>query len=53
METIEVKKSGAIIGIGRYTEIPFAALELSEYNIMHPQLAVKREFKCKTSKRVE
>ncbi len=53
MKKIIVQKSGLITGIGRYTRIPFAALELSDNNAMNPDCAVKKEFMCEEDKREE
>lgn len=45
---IIVYKSGMIGGINRYTEIPFVAEELAEFNMMHPDEAVEKEFDVNT-----
>ena len=50
MRKIIVQKSGLITGVGRYTRIPFAALDLSDENAMNPRCAVKRTFECKEDK---
>jgi hypothetical protein len=46
MEIITVQKSGLITGVTRYTRIPDAALELSDFNAICPNQAVKKEFEC-------
>ena len=48
---IIVHKSGGISGVGRYTEIPFAALDLCEHNMMFPKQAERREFVVSESKK--
>lgn len=47
--TITVHKSGGITGIGRYTEVPFAAMDLAEHNMMFPKEAVRKEFEVSES----
>ena len=47
---IKIEKNGSITGIGRYTEIPFRALKLSESNMMFPDTAKARVFECKDSR---
>ncbi len=51
LDTIIVHKSGIISGIGRYTEVPFKALELSENNMIFPESAEQREFSATRSDR--
>lgn len=50
-DKIKVCKSGAILGINRYTEIPLAALELADSNMMFPEEAEEKEFKVKLSEK--
>lgn len=47
---ITVHKDGAIIGINRHTQVPFAALELSEQNMMSPKETKRKVFVCKEDK---
>ena len=49
MDTIIVTKDGDIIGVGRFTEIPFTALELADNNMICPSTAPEREFECTRS----
>jgi len=50
LDTITVHKSGLITGIGRYTEIPFAALDLQESNLGLPEdEGEERKFQCTRS----
>ena len=48
---IIVHKCGVITGVGRYTEIPFDALVLSEHNMMFSKDAKRKEFAVSLSKR--
>lgn len=51
LDTIVVHKCGLISGVGRYTEIPFAAEELSENNLLFPESAERREFEATRSEK--
>lgn len=52
-DIITVDESGLIIGIGRYTEIPFEAYILAERNMIYPEEAKSMEFEAKRSDEVE
>ncbi len=47
MEDIVVDKDGTILNIVRDTEIPFEAMELSEFNTMFPDEAYEQVFEKK------
>lgn len=51
-DTIKVTKDGDITGVGRFTEIPFAALALADNNMIFPSAAEEKEFECTRSDRV-
>ena len=48
---LTVCKSGLILGIGRKTCIPLAALEQADFNMMFPKQAERREFVVSESKK--
>lgn len=48
-DKITVTKGGSILGIGRYTEIPFRALGQAEFNMMCPKEAKKVVCEAKRS----
>ena len=49
-DKITVHECGGITGVGRYTEIPFEALSLSEHNMMSKD-SKRKEFVVSFSKK--